>query len=89
MVVLPMTISGTVSESVFPFKSSVGVLRRVLSVSCDRVMTCDSEMAMDRELGIQNVCLPRTEGKTVVDLAVVVAPGAAAGVDCWRDSDQH
>ena len=34
-------------------------------------------------------CLPPTEGKIVVDGAAVVAPGAAAGTDCWRDSDQH
>ena len=29
------------------------------------------------------ICLPLTEGKIVVDAPVVVAPGAAAGVDCW------
>ena len=39
-------------------------------------------MAIDEECLMLKVCLPPTEGKTVVDGVVVVAPGAAAGTDC-------
>lgn len=37
---------------------------------------------VDKERLISKFDLPPTEGKTVVDGAVVVAPGAAAGIDC-------
>lgn len=45
-------------------------------------MTCNLEMVVDKERLMCKIDLPPTEGKTVVDGAVVVAPGAAAGNDC-------
>lgn len=49
-VLLPMTISGTrFSESVFAFASIFRVVERVLSIECNRSLTCDSETPMDKE----------------------------------------